>query len=201
MNLLQNVILPCNRIAVDNALRVTKVLSLPLGDNTTIKGDMEVDGNADCPPPQINPQKKEPEKQSWFWEILTFIIFVVCVGVLAYYGYNWLAGCFGKTPEPVSTPNESFTATNHVEQTNVKRVITITNNGETNVVDVYGQAIFTSPPKLTTDEMIQMLVGIEKIYKEGVSAGCVWTMELHNRGATNIPIDKVMEEAWRQRTK
>lgn len=40
---------------------------------------------------------------------------------------------------------------------------------------------------------------VKPAYEEGVKAGIGMTVYLINHGVTNIPIDKVVEEAWRNR--
>ncbi len=39
----------------------------------------------------------------------------------------------------------------------------------------------------------------EELFKEGVKQGCMMTIYVANRGMTNIPIDQVVNEAWKIR--
>ena len=39
----------------------------------------------------------------------------------------------------------------------------------------------------------------EAVFKEGVKEGCAMTIYCANNGMTNIPIDKIIDEAWKNR--
>jgi len=39
----------------------------------------------------------------------------------------------------------------------------------------------------------------EELFKEGVKEGCAMIIYCANNGMTNIPIDKIIDEAWKNR--